>query len=80
MIVVWIHLGLVMLACLTGLAALWIGARSRHRTAASRHSAWANMVSDLPPGSRLAGIETDSRMFVEIGSTTDRTQENRGER
>jgi hypothetical protein len=76
-VVVWILLGLVILACLTGLAALWIGARCRHCTAASRHLAWANMVSDLPPGSRLAGIEMDSRMLVEIGSTTGSTQENR---
>lgn len=79
-IVVWILLGLVVFAWLTGLAALWIGAWCRHRTAASRHSAWANMVSDLPPGSRLAGIETDSRMLVEIGLTTDSTQESRGGR
>jgi hypothetical protein len=76
--VVWILLGLVMLACLTWLTALWIGARCRHHTAASRHSAWANMVSDLPPGSWLAGIETDSQMLVEIGSTTDSAQENLG--
>ncbi|HEV2779668.1 MAG TPA: hypothetical protein VGX25_09735 [Actinophytocola sp.] len=76
-IVLWIVLVLV---CATWLAAEWLRARCRHQVAASRHSAWATMVSDLPPGSRLTGVELDARTRLEIGSTVQGTLESRGGR
>lgn len=72
MVVVWIFFGLVALAGLAGLAALWIVATCGYRTALSRHSAWSNMVSQLPLGSRLTGIEAESRTLVELSPIRSR--------
>ncbi|MEU4673909.1 hypothetical protein AB0F91_39640 [Amycolatopsis sp. NPDC023774] len=36
-------------------------------TRARRYAAWEKMVTGLPPGSRLTGLERDGRTMVEIG-------------
>ena len=80
MIVVWVVFGLVVLVGLAGLAALWILANCGYRTASSRHSAWSRMVSQLPPGSRLTGVEARNRTVVELSPTVDTFLESRGGR
>jgi hypothetical protein len=78
---VWIVLGLVALACLTWLAHHWIREHRRTRTATSRHQNWAWISAELPHGSRLTGIDEDSRTTVEIGAHAPcKPQESRGGR
>jgi hypothetical protein len=76
-IFVWV-LSVLLLVSFVALTALWINVQRGYRSTSSRHSTWSDMVSQLPPGSRLTGIDAESQTVVEISPTMIRSLESHG--